>query len=76
MPKDKIWQKICDHGDNLFKICLQILNIDNLNAKESTNEIACMQAKDNRETLITITNTKHRNIYVAHIYFCVLYLLQ
>ena len=57
LPKDKIWLKIGgDHGGNSFKICLQILNVDNPNAKENTNVIACMQAKDNHENLRTITN--------------------
>ena len=56
MPKDKIWLKIGgDHGGNSFKICLQILNVDNPNAKENTNVIACVQAKVNHENLRAIT---------------------
>ena len=55
MPKDEIWIKIGgDHGGNSFKICLQVLNVDNPNAKENTNVIACMQAKDNHENLTTL----------------------
>ena len=56
MPKDEIWLKIGgDHGSDSFKICLQILNVDNPNAKEKTNVIAFMQAKDSHENLRTIT---------------------
>ena len=56
MPEDKIWLKIGgDHGENSFKICLQVNNLEKPNAKQNTMVIASMPAKDLHENLKNLT---------------------
>lgn len=52
IPEEEIWLKIGgDHGGGSFKLCLQILNIPNPNAKGNTHVILYMPARDIYENL-------------------------
>ena len=52
IPKDEVWIKIGgDHGGNSFKLVLQIANVDNPNAKESTFLVRMVECRDSVENL-------------------------
>jgi hypothetical protein len=54
-PDDEVYVKVGgDHGGGSFKLCLQIANVLNPNAKQNTIVIGCFEAKDNAENLKTI----------------------
>ena len=52
IPEDKIWIKVGgDHGRDSFKLCLQILNVENPNAKNNLFMICLVECKDTYENL-------------------------
>ena len=55
IPSDEIWLKIGgDHGGNSFKLSLQVLNVQNPNAKDSTFLICLVECKDSVQNLKAI----------------------
>ena len=52
IPDDEVWVKVGgDHGRDSFKLCLQILNVNNPNAKGCTSIICIAECKDSMENL-------------------------
>ena len=56
IPEDEVWVKVGgDHGRDSFKLCVQILNVSNPNAKGCTSILCiaeCKDSMDNRRLLL------------------------
>ncbi|XP_078665687.1 uncharacterized protein LOC144908049 [Branchiostoma floridae x Branchiostoma belcheri] len=56
IPADEVWVKVAgDHGGDLFKLGVQVLNKPSPNSRANTTIICCFPAKDSRVNLSTAT---------------------